>query len=1015
MPTSTYTIISTPIENPHGGASAAAPAAAVNHTGSENTLIFEITADKKAPRIAIFTKDNQLIDHLLLHGYTTGNSLTAQLISYLGHRRSKELLKQHLIDHKTTAVQNLLAKRQTALTELLNKKRDGDTSIKDYQIKNAQAKVKILEKSLLQLAADKTTSEYNHQLICDLQQQIKNLSEEERGIAFDNAEQQRLFKDKLANLLQSGITKYKKHHRLLKPKAVQLLLSDAINLVDAFIFPASSDIHPDKNFSGADQTGYLPLHSSTDQPDPQQRYFIDPNKLIKISNAFDYRQFILAVNSGDFGDNSHKIDESKLDELPALYKPFFDLSNVIKYISNYKIRTAVCFTFAILEMYFLIPALAPIAKTIYFLNMFGLGNPIVLFCSILPFTVTAVNLLFSLPEYLKYFKTTAPASELTGIADTILDEQKLSYRNLFRLKQTLYIKKSYQTKSSNIIWHVPFLYYTVAYLEKKLDKYSFWYFSYIQRNPIGFSMYLLFKSAAFIAHAIHLTCCTFFRLEQVADSTILEEIKAQAHHRHHAADDSEHDDVRNKIQSGSYVLLVQNNHGEFSCYRKDADYPYSGLNIDQLYQLYINKSVDEQDRNPVYVYIKPKWQPLTEVNYTTLQTAQRIAIPQYWIPTPTFSQKIYSTFNLSFISALTKQILLDLTKMFLIRIPASVLYILINRFIVSVVYLSLFLIINIIAIPFRLTGFIFALDKLVALDCLLLAIYNKTYRKLFSYFERINNYIDKKITSRDFSIVSQMMAVRQAYNTPAVTWLQNHHAHLYEQAKQLEEFLSMHSVDINQFNKQLELNAIRKQAIDKLSTFYRHITHNFEVATGNTLAHSVYSEENLRDELIDIMKYTSLLDGYLQQQFKFSSSYVKEHKFDYLLTVLKIKIAGYLIDSPAHRIMADKLFDDCKKLSKDTSQPTEESLIIKLFELKADPHLPENLKTAVIDACIEQSKIVSSPQTVRLLSRYYDLQKSRAAAQPTVVIHSVQPLRVAPVAHSTAKTKPREHAKGKRR
>lgn len=74
--------------------------------GASQDILFIVRqpAFNQIESLELFTHNPALINYLKAHGYVTGNSLVTQIISCIGQRRSRELLKQFDAEKLTAAL-----------------------------------------------------------------------------------------------------------------------------------------------------------------------------------------------------------------------------------------------------------------------------------------------------------------------------------------------------------------------------------------------------------------------------------------------------------------------------------------------------------------------------------------------------------------------------------------------------------------------------------------------------------------------------------------------------------------------------------------------------------------------------------------------------------------------------------------------------------------------------------------------------------------------------------------------
>ena len=939
-----------------------------------DSLVYKITEPLKVPKIVIFTKDTKLIHHMHLHGYIVGNSLTSQLIAFIGQQCSKELLNQHLLQQSSAALEQQLI----AASDQLDKDKD-NVETNTIQLKKLKAKITELEQKVKQQKKLISDSQFNYRLISDLQKKILQLSREEQKISFSDFEKQREFKNKLSEFILESIKLNKQYYKILTPNAMQQLLSNAISLVYSFKFPTTSIINSDTTFSQIDQKCFFPLQNSADtDKNKYQRYLIEPEKYSRITNAHDRTQLYATLNAYQGNDLSHNIPTANFDPLTTSTNTYtFSLENIFKWLYKNKYQIALFALFVALESAFLIPALSPLILTVNLLKLVGLSNSILIWTTLVPLNITTVNFIFSYKAHFKqaYYWLLSKFIKLKLPEEYSINESRLMYDNLLKFREDLYLRKTRAFKPSNILWHIPVLSHIVTFIENFYEKYTMNYFANVHRFPLGFSL-SYFLSVTPLGKAIKLLINSFIQLTPKHDDrTNLQTFDCGLDGRMYIPALSV--DLEAKINKG-YIILRRNIFGQYECYRQDTLHHYRTLTEEELLHLVNDIRLNKNEKTKIFCFNNFRWSLLRDTDFQQqLLGAQNITLPDpdYWQPAPSLFSRIYTSLKLYMLTSLIKQILIDSLKILFIKLPVIILYTLVNKLLLTTLYFVVFLALNIIAIPIRIFGNAKLNDLIVNLGFRIFNIYYKVYyNKLYTYLDRFNNYIESKDS---YSLKAhQIESTIKGYNTPQLAWLEKNHPDLYKKAKKLEALLTISDIDDNDYNKQLKLTEFKEQTKQLLINFYDDATkfyYNQKSAKPRIATNSYLML--LEKKLQQITQQVDVLKFYLSSSDKFQKSYSDQNPFEYMKTVIKIKSAMYFCNpmvDQKERDVIDKFIKALPESAQSENKTHDDELMFRLYNLFQDRGLSSSIKQNLIKPCINQAQAIYGSKIVKLMTRLRD-------------------------------------------
>ncbi len=966
-----------------------------------DSVVYKITDANKVPKVVLFTDNTGLIDHLLQHGYIAGNSLTSQLIAFIGQRRSKELLARYMLTQKiNTFKQKLMAEH-----ELLSKL-ECDTALKDSAETQKLTKIKKycaqLQKKIKKQHLALQATQFNYDLITKLQNKILTLSDEERQIPFSDFEKQRQFKNKLSRLILDAIRLNKQHYQILTPNSLQIVLSNAISLVYSFKFPTPSSIYSSKSptlatqFSSIDQSCHFNLTSSSDEEKKFKKYIVEPEKYNKFTNALDRIQFYLTLNCYKGSDQSHVIKQDKFDELPKKFLSTNSiLSDLFQWVYTYKFRIAVFIVFMVLQNIYLIPTLTPIFISLNLFHLFGLSNTLVMWTTLISLNITLVNSLFSYKKLAKQFHTwlTRKFAKSTDLLVIDPSPSELIYRQFLKFREDLYLRKNISHKPSNILWHIPLLSHIVTFIEEFYEKYTMNYFANIHRFPLGFS-FSYFLGSTPIGKALKLLINSYAQLgRRNDDRTNLETFDSYDGNPHIP---SLTVDIETQINKG-YIILRRNSLGQYECYRQNTQHHYRIINEEELLQLVADIKANKQEDNHIFCFNNFRWQRLDESNsLQQLSNAQNITLPDpdYWQPAPSLFSRIFTSLKLFMLTGLIKQIIIDSLKLLFIRLPVILLYILINKIILTTAYIVVFFILNIISIPIGLIGRTRLQKVIVDAGCKIFEIYYRLYYSRFhNYFDRFNKYIEN-IDSYSFR-AHQLEATLKGYNTPELSWLEKNHPYLYKQAKRLETYLSIAEINIDDLNKHLDVAGFKEQTKNLLVIFYDESRKFYydQKSPNPRLSTDLYLKF-LEQKLQPITRQVDIIKFYINSQHVFECSFVKQNPFDYMKMIIKLKSAIYFCSphaDPKERDFIDQFIRNISERTTTDSKANAVELMTELFNLLHNPKLSDDIKKDLVQPCINQSSAVYGKYPLELMTRLRDF-RSGATTRSSKMTDSPQAL-----------------------
>lgn len=430
------------------------PASDTNQNNANN-VVYKISVKSyksyQLPLIKLFTNNAKFLTHLEEHGFLTNRSLSSHIISFLGQLKSQELLKK--FDSKT--FHKKISPIYCAISKL------------QEEIKKTQT-----EEAALKNKKNKLEAEYD-------------------------------FKYKLSSIINDFIYKLKKANRGYY-SIVSHHLYNSINLLDGYTFPLSGI-----NSRHQEITAELSENSV---------WIVDPYKHNRISNYDNLLQFYLAVNhfndlcsEPEWISKTPKIHLSEIDAINKLrlqYSSTYTINNILDYIKKHKLRSIYTLGLILLEIAF-VPVAASFFGGFYLFSLMGFGHSLILITLLIPMTITLVNRSSEIPALFNSLNNKIldifnkhRQKKLKPHAKSPIEIQYIE--KLDGCKEVNPKSKKDKPKSKNLILKIPVISSIFKLLRKQYKNYCNWYFSYIQRNPLAFLIYITLKTTAMFVSALYI-------------------------------------------------------------------------------------------------------------------------------------------------------------------------------------------------------------------------------------------------------------------------------------------------------------------------------------------------------------------------------------------------------------------------------------------------------------------------------------------------------------------------------
>lgn len=396
------------------------------------------------------------------------------------------------------------------------------------------------------------------------------------------------------------------------------------------------------------------------------------------------------------------------------------------------------------------------------------------------------------------------------------------------------------------------------------------------------------------------------------------------------------DTIYHKVHTGQYALLIKNIHGKYLCYKYIANTP-------TLIRTYTSTEVE-------------KFSDRKKVNINT------IAVPIDQIKIPSLKERLATKYSINFLRVLFKQIFIDFIKIFVIIFPASMVYILINKIIISSIYLIIFLLCNLGLRLSKLFTLPQLVDKFINLENFIYKYYCSLYYKIFIYFSFFTNYIDK-IDSLEFK-TSEMIAVLNGQVVPKLSCLKDKDLVLYTRAKEIEAYLTAYKEKTIDSNQIIGLDKIVLKAKDLLLTFYKH---------------SSQHHENLKI----IENYLAILNYYRENKIAFSRP--SDHRSLYIFSVFKVLSDSYLITHPnlTLTLQIKQILHDSIAVKTDFT-----ALVKLLYTFVQSPSVFPEIKAAVLKPTLDQLTNIYNQEVVTLMTFLATATPDNSATPSTTVLRT---------------------------
>ncbi len=945
---------------------------------SKKTIIFKVSESSLASqssqleKIIIFTSDTSFLDQLLLDGYIHGSSLTALLLAHFGQKRvEEESLKNNFAKKLSQLYQAYEDIRKSLLID--NSKY---CDINSPELKIIKEKLTRLTKLIHKYEEAKKIANYNSSILSKIQTEIITLRSQETTIAFDNINQQIAFKKKLSTLLQSYILNLKLYYHSLQPNHFEYFLIQSIELLYSYTFPNPS-LSKDNNFFNI-------YHQIPFTDCPTKPYFIIPDGLNsgkKIQQFYANYAYLLNKEKKEADINIER--DIELDKITYSRTA---LNSILFYIKTYKLRTFIFVIFALLEIFFL-PTLSTFFHSIYLLKLFGLGNHFILLGITLPTTITFINFIFNLPQYLKnlfikiseLIKSIVQRFQLinASMIDTTKTDDYTIFKKYFKKHESLYSnfdddfqKQQPVIKSRNLIWRLPFLHSIITYLQKEYKRYSNWYLSYIYRNPLGFTTYIIIRAVSLFTKLVHYPFSTYFGLDQATDRALsAEKTDTIFTSPTHYLSKSQSEIIRDKLKNHNYIFLYKNLDGDFLCY-KYTNYEtefIKKISISEL-QCYLTSQSTILKKQPFF-YFSTTEEWLSSADIKNKAFCEKIvngssifAVPGTLIKPLSFFDRIYNTFQCSFLIIFTKQFIIDSLKTILLRIPLFFCQLLINNVLLSGLHLTFFLLCNIF---FKILNFLHLKNlsrKLIILESMIFQFYYNIYYTITSYFNAINVAIDH-LESKEFKI-SRILATLGERIPIEIAWLHKLAPEVYFKLKNIEAYLSTYNHEQSHKNYNLPIVTILKESQELLQTCYDN-------PSSCTRDHNaIYDLSKITDKITILDKHIDILNYYRAHLVCFSNPTL--HKTEFIFSIFKINALYFIISRPEWSLKIYQFIEMFNKIKNSTTEDSEKifsNLVLKLYSLSTSPIIPSDLKKQIILPTIDQLAVIYGQEASKLMTK----------------------------------------------
>lgn len=954
---------------------------------SKKTIIFKVSdvslTSKSSDsslleKIILFTSDKTFLDQLLLDGYIHGSSLTALLLAHFGKKRlEEESLKIHFTKKLSYLYELYKDIRSKLVTD--DAKDSKDCDIKSSELKFTREKITSLTKLIHKYEEAKKIAVYNSDILSKIQTDISSLRSQETTIAFDNINQQIAFKRKLSKLLQGYILNSKLYYHSLQPNHFEYFLIQSIELLYSYTFPNPSLTKEKNFFSFHDQ---IPFTDCSTKP-----YCIKPNGLDSIKKIQQfYANYDYLLNK-DIQKKTHSDINIERDiELDRLTYSRTALNSILFYVKTYKLRTFIFVILAILEIFFL-PTISTFFHSIHLFRLFGLGNQFILLGISLPTTVSFINFIFNLPQYLKnlFIKIKESLKSIVqkfqlhngSVIDTAKTDDHDIFKKYLKIHQSLssnYFDYDFQKqpviKSRNLIWKLPFLHSIITYIQKEYKRYSNWYLSYIYRNPLGFSTYVIIRAISLFTKLVHYPFSTYFGLDQATDRALsTEKTDTIFTSPTHYLSKSQSEIIRDKLKNHNYIFLYKNLDGDFLCY-KYTNYEtefIKKISISEL-KCYLTQQSNILKKQPFF-YFSTTEEWLSSADIKNKAFCEKIvngssifAVPGALIKPLSFFDRIYNTFQCSFLIIFTKQFIIDLLKTILLRIPLFFCQLLINNVLLSGLHLAFFLLCNIF---FKILNFLHLKKlsrKLIILESMIFQFYYNIYYTITSYFNAINVAVDH-LESKEFKI-SRILAALGEKIPIKIAWLHKLAPEVYFRLKNIEAYLSTYSQEQSYENYNLPIVTILKESQELLQTCYDN---PISCARDHN---AIYDLSKITDKITILDKHIDILNYYREHLVFFSNPTL--HKIEFIFSIFKINALYFIISRPEWSLKIYEFIEVFNKIKNSTTENSDKifsNLVLKLYSLSTSSITTDDIKKQIILPTIDQLAAIYGQEASKLMTK----------------------------------------------
>lgn len=942
-----------------------------NLTDSTSDLLFSIKNidSSELTVLELFTKNKNLIEYLHRHGYVTGNSLVAQLISCIGQRKAKELINQ---------------REQEQSQKLIADQIDQEQSPKKFlQLQKEQKK----------LAIKSSISAKKNALIEGLQDKLYQLYERERKIPFNDEAQQYKFKLELSFLIQEYIIENKKISYSMLAGSTSSLLSKAIEIIESYKFPAPNLIENQTSFTIEDQAGFLSVTMLSEY------YLVAPYNIGRLNSNQDIVNFCLTLNKFYEQQNIRKINYTPLVSTTKKAKSSYYVLNIIKYITIYKIRGIFACLLIVMGILYL-PNLALILKNYYYLNLIGFGNAYTLIFYAISSTIPIVNLCANIINLIKNKIRNSNSLLITVLPNKQAKPQPVELprdeRIYLKLKdrcQEQFLQKAYKQKPLGIIWQLPLVEQTVDYFSQQYKKYCNWYFSYIQRNPFGFSVYVAVRGISLFSKTIYLPVLSkrlinaYIDIDKAVDGHLQQSMILK--------DDIAFSkkSIPQKITDGEYTEIKKNANGTFLCFRYISGqiFHLKTLTAKQIEQLV--KTEHTCQNQALIIYYKTThhsrvWKPLLDT--TNLSSVTRLAVPSNLIQNPSRSGRILSLLNFEFITSFLKQFTADIIKSLLIILLSVIIYIPLNKILLSTLYFLIQIPTNLLERTFKVLNLTFFSDQLLKFEHKLANLYHYIYFHLAYLFNKIKTYIDKK-NINEFEI-AQTVATLHGQITPYMSWLNKYKVSrdLLIRSREIEMFLEQCNEQATSYNQEIPIEEIINKAKELLQDFYTSADTMYQqyIRSPKTLNFS-----ELRAKLNFVDQYIGLINLYISYKETFSTSFIsKDGKisedllYKHILGILEVRSRLFILENAdiepstlkQYISKINLLLAKCKEVKADHAH----NILRLLKNFNVDDKIKNQIVTPCINSYLKQTAKFYGEKTVGVINQVYQMFSAKSE-EPT--------------------------------